>query len=229
LKRLLVFGVSALSALCLAQAALAQSVANPGRFSLGLGVGTNGVVAEGAYQLAPQLVLRAQGAFLDFNYGFKSNDVAYGGRFHFNTGGGFADWHPGANPWLLTAGAITGERYVNVSAKPAVSGSITIHGVSYPVTEVGSVTGRINYGATVPVAGVGWDNTFYSRRGWGFRAIAGVAIGDHPPHTTLHANGPYATQPTVITDVAAEQVSLQHQAADYSYYPVVQVGVNYRF
>lgn len=227
-KLLLAAGAVASLAGAGAGAAAAQSTAG-GPFSLGLGVGTNGPVVEGGFRLNDQLVLRGQGAFLDFGYGFKSNDVRYAGRIHFNTGGGFVDWHPLASPWLITAGAVSGQRKVDVSAKPSLPGVITIHGVTYPVTEVGSVVGSIDYGAAAPVIGIGWDNTFYTRRGWGLRALAGVEFGDHPPATALHAIGPLATNPAVISGVQAEQTSLRRQAADFSYFPVVQLGVNYRF
>jgi len=218
-----------LAAISLAGAAQAQSAGDAGRFSLGLGLGTNGGVVEGAYRLSDQLVLRGQGAFLDFDYGFHSNDAHYAGRFHFNTGGGFVDWHPLSSPWLLTAGAVTGERKVKVSAKPTAVGSITIHGVVYPITEVGSVVGDVDYGDTAPLVGVGWDNTFFTSGHWGVRAIAGVAFGDHPPSVALHAIGPFANDPTVLSNLQAEQVSLRDHAGDYSYYPVVQVGLTYRF
>jgi len=229
MKRFSVSIAALLAALAGAGVANAQSSTSGGPFSLGLGVGTNGALVEGAWRLNDQWVLRGQGAFLDFNYGFHSSDVRYGGKFHFNTGGGFLDWHPMSSPWLLTAGAVVGERQVDVSAKPNLTGTITIHGVTYPVTEVGAVLGKVNYGDTAPLVGLGWDDTFYARRGWGVRAIAGVAFGDHPPRTTLYAVGPFATNPAVIADVQAEQASLQRHAGDYSYYPVVQVGLNYRF
>ena len=79
------------------------------------------------------------------------------------------------------------------------------------------------------LVGVGWDNTFFTSGHWGVRAIAGVAFGDHPPSVALHAIGPFANDPTVLSNLQAEQVSLRDHAGDYSYYPVVQVGLTYRF
>ena len=75
-------------------AASAQDMLSIDRFALGVGFGTNGGVIEGSYKLSNQFVLRGQGAFIDFDGSFKSSDVKYSGRLHFNTGGGFVDWHP---------------------------------------------------------------------------------------------------------------------------------------
>jgi hypothetical protein len=45
----------------------------------------------------------------------------------------------------------------------------------------------------------------------------------------LRATGPFAADPAVIAALQSEQASLQRSARDYSYYPIVQLGVNYRF
>ena len=233
MTRLALTTAALLAGLAMAGMADAQSQGGSapggGPFSVGVGVGSNGLLVEGAVRLSDQLVVRGQGAFMDFNYGFNSSGIRYAGRFHFNTGGAFLDWHPAANPWMITGGGVFGERKVNVSAKPALNGTITIHGVVYPVTEVGSVVGKVDYGDAAPFVGAGWDNTYYTRRGWGFRALAGVAFGQDPPEAQIHAVGPFATNPSVVSNVQADQATLRHDAGDYSYYPVVQMGVNYRF
>ncbi len=220
---------AALALISTAVPAAAQDYASPDRFALGVGVGTNGGLIEGAYKLNGQFTIRGQGAFIDFDDGFKSGDVRYSGRLHFNTGGGFLDWHPWSSPWLFSAGAVAGDRSVDLRARPNVTGTITIHGVPYPVTEIGEVDGTADFGSPAPFVGLGWDNTFYARGRIGFRAIAGVAFGDGDPSVNLHAVGPLAADPTVIANVQAEQASLAHDIRDYQYYPVVQVGLNYRF
>ena len=225
-----IFSVLLLSSTSLlANVAFAQDVLSPSRFAIGVSVGTTGGIIEGSYKLTPQLILRGQGAFIDFDESFKSSDVKYAGRLKFNTGGGFVDLHPLSNPWLLSAGAVSGDRRVTVTAHPSASGVIKIHGVDYPVTEVGSVNGDIDFGATAPFVGFGWDNTFYTTRKIGFRAMAGIIFGDSDPNVKLQAVGPFATDPTVLSNLAAEQTSLQHDARDFRYYPVAQVGLNYRF
>lgn len=210
-------------------AALSEEVRWADRLAIGMGVGTNGIVAEGSYKLSSQLILRAQAAFIDFDDSFKSSDVKYSGHLRFNTGGGFVDLHPWSNPWMLSAGAVSGDRRVDLKATPSVSGTIKIHGQTFPLTEVGEVDGSIDFGSPAPFVGFGWDNTFYTGRHFGFRAVAGVVLGDSTPGVSLHAVGPFASDPVVLSDISAEQSSLQRDSRDYRYYPVVQLGVNYRF
>ena len=228
MKKYALCGVAAIAVLVSAHLASAQDMFSPDRFALGVGVGTNGGLIEGSYKLTPQFVLRGQGAFIDFDDGFKSSDVKYSGRLHFNTGGGFVDWHPWSNPWLFSAGGVGGERKVDLKATPAITGTIKINGQQFPITEVGEVDGTADFGSPAPFVGLGWDNTFYSAHKIAFRAVAGVIFGDDPK-VNLHAVGPFAEDATVISDVQAEQASLENDVHDYRYYPVVQLGVNYRF
>jgi hypothetical protein len=217
-----------LGALAIAGVASAQSWNDPGRFSVGLGVGTNGGVVEGAYEIDRHFVVRAQGAFLDFSHTISSDDTVYGGAVHFNTGGLSLDWHPFANTFLFTVGAISGAREVNVSARP-VGGSITIDGVPFTAAQIGSVNGHINFGSTVPVAGIGFDNTYVGEHHWGIRALVGVAFGPDPPTATLQASGPFASNPTVGAELREEQQSLGRHGGDFSNYPIAQIGLTHRF
>jgi hypothetical protein len=184
---------------------------------------------ELAYRINRQFVLRGQGSFIDLSHSFKSSDTNYSGSATFNTGGASLDWHVFSNPFLVSGGFISGARRVDVSAHPALNGSITIGGVTYTTSQVGSVSGAIDYGATVPVAALGYDSTYVGRHHWGLRAVFGVEFGQHPPAVSLQAAGPLATNPTVLADVQSEQQTVSHDGGYFSYYPVAQVGVTYRF
>ena len=199
-----------------------------GRFALGIGVGTNGGVIEASASVNRLVVLRAQGSAIDFIEGFNSGDIHYTGRLRFNQGGAFLDLHPFGNPLLISGGGVAGERKVNLNARPTLNGSITIGGITYTSSQVGEVNGTIDYGGVAPFAGLGWDNTFYTQHKIGFRAIAGVVFG-RGPNVNLAAVGPLATNSAVLAGLVTEQSSLQHDARDYRYYPIVQLGVNYRF
>ena len=219
-------------ACALAGSAAAQTVAAPAfdasRFSLALGGGTQGGSVEGAYSVNRYLTVRAQGAFIDFDADFKSSDVKYKGTLNHNTGGGFVDLHPFANPFVLSGGFVAGDRKVTVHADPTANAVVKINGVPYQASQIISVDGDIALGDAAPAVAIGFDNTYTHRGHWGFRAMAGVIFGD-TPKVTLHANGPFADTATVLANLAAEQLSLQDDAKDYKYYPVAQVGVTYRF
>jgi hypothetical protein len=208
-------------------AAEARAGALNDRLALEVGIGTTGAALEGAYKVSSAFVVRVEGDFLEFRDGFSSDDVRYTGRAHLNTAGAFLDWHPMGGGWLLSAGAVAGRRKVNVLAN-GVAGSIKIDGVAYSLTQIGSVNGAIDFGSAAPFVGLGWDNTFVTSGPIGFRAVAGVIVGPSPT-ASLSATGPFAANPTVVSELAAEQTSLEHDARDLQFYPVVQLGLSYRF
>ena len=228
MKRIVLPLAAGLVALAVGSAASAQSWSDPGRFSIGLGVGTNGGVGEVAYEIDPHFVLRAQAAGLDFNHHFTSRDVAYNGEAVLITGGLSLDFHPFANPFLISGGFVSGERRVDLRARPSGS-AFVLGGVTYPSTDITSVRGHMDFGSTAPVAAIGFDNTYGGQHHWGVRALLGVQFGAHPPSVALHANGPLAADPVVVSQLQAERTTLAHDGADFSYYPVAQVGVTYRF
>jgi hypothetical protein len=197
------------------------------RLAVDLGIGTTGVGVQGEFKVSRNFVLRAEGDLLEFRDAFTSSDVRYAGRAHLNTAGAFVDWHPTGAPWLLSAGVVAGRRKVDVRATSA-GGSIKIDGVAFAADQIGSVQGAIDLGSAAPFVGLGWDNTFITRGPIGFRAIAGVIIGPDPT-VNLTAIGPFATNSVVVADLIAEQSSLQHDIRDLQYYPVVQLGLTYRF
>lgn len=199
-----------------------------GRFALGVGGGTNGGSVDASFSLDRHFVVRAQGAFIDFDHDFKSSDVTYTGRFRHNTGAALLDVHPFANPFFVNAGVVAGQRKVKVDARPDAGTTVRIDGVRLPADQVGTITGDIDFGSTRPFAGLGFDNTFTHPGHWGFRAAAGVIFGQEPS-VTLTAHGPFATQALVTRALEGEARSLRDDADDFRFYPVVQVGVAYRF
>lgn len=231
MQRLSTFALAALlgavGAPALAQSAGDSSV-QPSRFAVGFGVGSLGGSVFGEYLLTDRLVAHAQGSFLDFDHDFNSSDVKYKGTFKSNVGLGSLEFHPAANPFFVSAGFVAGDRRVDVTANPAATASIKINGVTYTSNQVGSVSGRVDYGGAAPVLGLGWDNSLHGARHIGFRFTAGALIGADPK-VNLTAIGPFAADPTVQANLRQEEASLRHDAKDFAIYPVVEAGLSYRF
>lgn len=222
--------VLALAAAAPASAQAAYPANDPAlnRFAIGVGGGTNGGSVELAYSINRYLAVRAQAAAIDFDADFKSSDTKYTGKLRHNTGGGLLDVHPFQNAFYVSGGFVSGERKVRVNAEPSATQTIRINGVNYVASQVVGVNGDVRLGDSAPLFGLGYDNTFTHSGHWGFRAFAGAIIGDEPK-VTLVATGPFATNAVLQSNLAAEQASVQHDARDYKYYPVVSLGVFYRF
>ena len=78
--------------------------------------------------------------------------------------------------------------------------------------------------------GIGWGNAVQTT-GWGFGMDLGVAF-QGAPKTSLVSTGCSALASVctmVANDVAAENAKLAEEVKDLKFYPVLRVGVSYRF
>lgn len=89
--------------------------------------------------------------------------------------------------------------------------------------------GQIKLKDVAPFAGLGFDNTFTRSSRWGFRALAGVAWSDEPEVGLESTGGSLSNDPTFRARLAEERASIQSDVEDYGFYPVLQLGLNYKF
>ena len=75
---------------------------------------------------------------------------------------------------------------------------------------------------------MGWGNALGEDKRWGFVFDLGVVF-QGSPDADLTATGPLASDPTFLAELAKEEQQLQDEVDDYEYYPVVSIGVTYKF
>jgi hypothetical protein len=187
--------------------------------------GTTGGGVEIQYFASDYFAARVSGDWFDISHGFNTSDIAYSGRANWATVGVFGDVHPFKNGWLLSAGVFQGQRKASLTGAP--TGDITINGTPFTPAEVGSVKGEAKLASTSPFVGLGWDSAQHAHSGVTFRALAGAAFGG--PKVSLSDSGPAAGTAPVQSWLAQEQADAQSKVNVLSTYPVVQLGVGYRF
>ena len=220
--------IAAMTALAcvVASPALAQTRSDPA-VAVGVTAGTTGVGAEVQFALGPIFVLRGAVDTLGYDLDETYDDVDYSGRFDFDTVGGFVDLHPFANGFFVSGGAYVGQRSIGLTATP--SAPVRIGGQTFTPAQVGTLTGEIKLKDVAPFAGLGFDNTFTRTSRWGFRALAGVAWSDKPEVGLSASGGTLSNDPTFRARLADEARAIQSDVENYGFYPIVQLGLNYKF
>ena len=231
--RLLACAACCASALLLpASAALAQaalgSLLSPDRLAVGATVGTDGVGGDVEYSVNRFLTLRGRGTYLNFDYSGSAGEVRYNAKVKLSEGGGFADLHPFANPFVVSVGAVAGPRRADVTL--FYRRNVTIDGVSVAPSQLGEGAGRADLSSPAPFLGLGFDNTFTHRGHLGFKFAAGVAFS-HPPDAQLAPVSGLALQnPSLIAPyISSVEYDVRHDGEFLAYYPQVSAGVTYRF
>lgn len=212
--------IAALAALCAAPAS-AQT------FAGGINVGTPGVGVEVQAKVNDMIVLRGDLDWLSLSHDETYSTVHYDGKARLLTGGVFADLHPGNSPLLISGGAYFGHRKLKLHAQPTAN--VTIGGVSYTPAQVGVLDGEAKLSNAEPFVGVGYDNTFVGERAWGFRALLGVSFSKKPDVHLTSTGGVLSADPTFQARLRQQEVTTEHDARKFRYYPVVQLGVTHRF
>jgi hypothetical protein len=222
----------------LAAAALFFLAAFPGRAQVAIAgkAGSLGLGLELTVGISPQVNARLGGNA--FNYtddGREVSGIVYDAKAKLRTATALLDWHPGGYGFRLTGGLVYNDTRIEGTSLPPASGLYDIGGVPVPVALVGTLNGKIDFNPTVPYVGLGWGNAVASGKKVGFYADAGMMFQGRG-RATLTPNIPAGSPLDNPTARAAldillrrEESEIEKKVADYTVYPVVSVGLSYRF
>jgi len=226
MRRLLAGLIGGVASLTLAAGAAQAQDISTNRWAVGVSVGTDGLGGDLKYSVNRNIVLRLRGDGLNFNHSLNSDGIHYSGKIKFGTGGGFVDWHPLANGFLLSAGVIGGQREVDLNG--VASGNVSIDGHPYTAAQIGTVYGRAKLPSAAGFLGLGYDSTFVHRSPIGFSVLAGFQLSGQSK-VQLTPTGLLASTPQLQSDLASEENRIRRDLNFTQTYPAVSVGLSYRF
>jgi hypothetical protein len=198
----------------------AGGAAQAGSFALGAKVGTTGLGVEGTYGLRENVNLR--GGLYGFTYStdVEETDVDYDADLKLRSAALLADWHPFNGGFRVSAGGY----YNGNELSGAADGELDVGDNTYQA----SLDATIDWRSFAPYLGVGYGNAVQGGR-WSFAFDAGVMFTGSPDvNVKGRVNNP-GLQDQFDNDLRQEQEELQDDLDDFKYYPVVSLGVTYRF
>lgn len=214
----------ALLSLVAATSAFAQQSGGPSP-SLSLGLGTPGANAQLGFALSPSVGLRLGVNGYNRNYNTTSGQVLYDGKLKLQSLEVLGDWYPMGGGFRLTAGLVANSNKFDLTGRPS-SGSYTFNGRTYSAAQAGTVVANVDFRSTAPYLGLGFGGET-SGRGLYFTGDVG-ALFQGSPQVRLTATGA-AANPALGSDLAAEEARLRDDLNNFKIYPVVRVGIGYRF
>jgi hypothetical protein len=217
----------------LASAALVVGLgiaAPAGAQSLAFKGGTSGVGAEVGLGLGSMFGVRANLLGGSISRDETDSGIRYDGKLKLSSGSLLFDVHPFAGTFRLTAGLTFNDNKVDATAQPA-AGTIEINGVNYPAEQVGTLQAAVRFEKTAPYLGLGWGTRPSASSGLFFSVDLGAFLSK--PTATLNGTcGPSLPAPACTqlqADIRAEQQQFQDEIKDFKAYPVLSVGLGYRF
>lgn len=218
---------AAITLMSLLAAGAASAQAN-----LSLDLGTTGVGAHVGIPLSAQFGARIGAGYLSHKFDGNTGTVDYNVDAKLRSADALLDWYPSAGAgFRLSAGAVYDANQFDVTGKPA-AGRYIINGVNYAATDVGVLTGAVEYDKFAPYLGIGYGSLPTAAQGWGFAADLG-AYYQGKGSSRLDSVGCKAVAAVcqaIARDVAVERVNLADQVSDVpKVYPVLRLSATYRF
>jgi hypothetical protein len=190
--------------------------------------GTAGLGASLIYTVNPKVTVTLGYTWLDFDYDVESDDADYDGNLDLSNLKLLANWHPWGGTFHFSAGLFATDNEVSLEAKPKPGYVFEVNGVDYSGAQIRTIGGKATFEDDVaPYIGVGWAKT-PANTGLAFYATLGVLFaGD--ARADLTATGPSANDPGFVANLRAEENSINEDLEDFGLYPVLQLGIQYRF
>jgi len=137
-------------------------------------------------------------------------------------------WYPFRNGFNLQGGVVFNANRLSVLCMVPTGGTLRIGRRTYTAAELGTVSGVSKFNPVAPYMGIGFGQPFRGGK-WGFTASLGVFY-EGRPDVRLTASNPEALRlPGVAARVQTDQDKINHYAAMADFYPVLSIGVVYRF
>lgn len=205
---------------------LCPTLIHAGDFSMNIKGGSLGVGVEGEYSINEYLGARLGANYFKYSYDSVVDDIDYEFDLGLRTVSALVDVHPFKGSFRVSLGAMYNGNKLDADATPAASYKIGDH--QYAGTDLVTLKGTVDFKKIAPYLGLGWDTCFGKDSGFGFYCDLG-ALFQGSPEAELSAVGPLANDPALQKDLALEKNKLQDDLDNYKVYPVVSLGVSYRF
>jgi hypothetical protein len=219
-----IVGVGAVIA-AMAMPALATEV---GIYAKGGTLGVGGGIGIG---ITDSIRARAGYTALNISRDISDTDVDYHGDLKLGGGEAMLDWHPFNGTFRVTGGLSFNRNKITADGRPS-GGTYTLNDHTYTAAEIGTLDGDVKFKSTAPYLGIGWGDVVDKAGHFSFIADIGILF-QGSPDANLHVNCGSAVSPVqcaqIKSDVAAEERDLKDKADDYKYWPVLSLGVAYRF
>lgn len=176
--------------------------------------------------------LGARVGYTTFEYevnDLEESDLTLDGEAEIGGVQALLDWHPFGGGFRLSIGAMESAKF-SARARP-IADTYTFDGVTYSAADIGEANGAAEFDSIAPYAGIGFGRALSANGRFSFAADLGVAFTGSAD-VTLNVSC-RLSDPTLCAeledDVAAEQAELQSEADKVEYWPVLSMGVSYRF
>ena len=187
-------------------------------------VGTLGVGGDLTLGLGSQLNLRGGYNWFSYDRTVSLNEADLDGTLDMGTLPVLLDWHLFGGGFRISGGMVLNNNEVRLTTEPG-----TVLELDGQPFRVDSVDGRVTFDDYAPYAGIGYGNAIGKDGQWHFSCDFGVLFQGEPKvEPTAKASNPSA-QSALSRALQKEVDDYQDDIKNFAYWPVISVGLSYRF
>lgn len=203
--------------------------AAPGDMAAGLKAGTLGLGAEITFEAADRFNIRVGGNYFKVSTEVDVEGNDYDLDLKLNSFTAIGDWFITDSPFRLSAGLVINGN--GLSGTALSSNTYEINDTTYTSAEIGALTADVDFKSVAPYLGIGWGNPLVDDSNWSFAVDLGVIFAGKPTLDITSTGGTLSDDQMLLDDIAqAEQDFKDTDEIKYlKIYPVLSIGLNYRF
>ncbi len=190
-------------------------------YAAALKVSTLGVSVEGVRSFGPQLNARLGFAFFSYSMNdlASSNDYTANGDLKLFSISALADWFPFESGFRLTGGILVNLNKASMTLTPLKT--YNDGNIKYTPEKLGNLSADIDFNKVAPYIGIGFGNPTAGEPGLGFTFDLG----------TFYQGGPKATMSAtkLLAPSATQGPILEDNLSWFKFYPVLSIGLTYKF
>lgn len=202
--------------------------ADRGDVAIAAKAGTLGAGLEGTVGITKTVNARLGFNYFSLDHDETESNVEYEFELELMTFSILLDWHPFNNGFRLSAGAFYNGNEFDATGKPT-AGNYTIDDTTYTAAEVGTLTGQIDFNSFAPYIGIGYGNAVGKDKKLSFVFDLGVMFQGSPDVTVRSTGGALSSDAAFLAELENERRQLESEIEDFEYYPVIFLGLSYKF
>ena len=194
--------------------------------AIGVGGSTLGYQVALSQSMSENLNLRIIHNTASQDFDGETDGVDYNYDFEFSSTSLLIDWHVFGGGFRLTTGALINDNEIH--AQSDINGlTLEVGDTVFTSTEVGRLEGDISFDSYAPYLGFGWGRAIAD----GFSVVfdLGVVFQGQPEVSLQTVGGTLSDNQLLLDEVEREEQELQEDADEFDLYPVVSLGLFYRF
>lgn len=157
--------------------------------------------------------------------------VRYDADLELKSASAIADFHPLRGLLRLSGGIVFNGNNFSLTGQPS-AGTFNFNGVLYPAAQVGSATGSVDFNTLSPYLGIGLGNSPKGHHSLSIALDLG-AVYQGSPNVGLSVSCgsglPASICSKLQSDAAAEARQLEDSVKNYQWWPVIALGIAFRF